>query len=102
LKGTWLRTRADFDFSEWFALHCDQLFEPDQLEQRQKGDYDLRTAGNSGEQSRKLQLAGCADPLHQLLDFFTDRPFILENIAQVLALIEALEDGVDGINEVED
>jgi len=37
-----------------------------------------------------------------LLDLFTDRPFILENVAPVFAFAESLQNGIDGIQQVEE
>src|ERR1051325_1916372 len=36
-----------------------------------------------------------------MFDLFADAPFVFKNVAQILPLIEALEDDIDGIDKVE-
>ncbi len=97
--GRW-RGPADFNIAEGLALEHRQLFEPDQFEQRQKGNHHFGTAGDTFEQVRKLQRRPFAGQAQQVFDFFAHRPFIIENVTQVLALIEPLQDGVDGVDQV--
>ena len=91
---------ADFNLAERLALDSHDLLKADQFEHRQKGNDHFRAARNPGKQFREIHLRPFAESAHKLLDFFTNRPFIFENVSQVLAFGEPLEDRVHCIDQV--
>ena len=83
-------------------MNADELFQADQLQQRQKGANDLRPAGSALKQVGKAHTAAPGNHLEDELDFFADGPFVLENLPGVVAFLKPPEDGIDGVEQVED
>src|SRR5437016_5417967 len=82
-------------------LHRNNLLQTDQFQKGQEGHDHFGAAGGIGEKLGELQDQLVLQGLEEALNFFADRPFILKDVAQILALVDALEDEVDSVDEVE-
>ncbi len=92
----------DFDFRKRFRLDADQLFEPDQFQQREKRADNFGTVRGAFKQFGEAHAAAFGDGFKNKFDLFADGPFILENVARIaLAFFEALQDAVDGVEQIE-
>ena len=79
------------------------LTHPDQLQHGQKRHDDFGAAGGIGEQFGKLKARQVAEPDPNELDFFANGPSVLVDLARVsIALVEALDDNIDGVDQVKD
>ncbi len=94
------RGAGDFNFGKRLGLGADELAQADQFQQRQEGADDLGAAGGAREQFDKAHAGAPGDHFEDEVDFLADRPFVLENVAQVFALVEALQHAADGVEQV--
>src|SRR5262249_38153577 len=92
--------RAGFYFGERFGLLDAQLLEANEFEHSQKGDDDFHTAGGGFEQFGKSKAGTFPDGPGEKIDLLAYCPVLFEEIATLVALAMALEDGIDGIDQV--
>ena len=96
------RGSTNFNFRKRFGLGADELLEPDQFQQREKGADDFGPARGALKQFGEPHAAALGDDFQDELDFFADGPFVLENVARVaFALFEPLQHAVDGVEQIE-
>ena len=78
------------------------MVELHEFEHREEGHNHLAAAAHIGEERLKLHASAHGNDFQQVVDLAADGVAVIDDLADVVGLLEALEHALEGTNEVED